>query len=648
MKLAIGAVFLVLIATFFSNVVFSTADPTLYEFYTGGGIKTGLEANNVNQFTLNGKPYVIFSGTLHYFRVVPQYWAKVLASYRAAGLNAVQIYVPWNRHEDIPGQFDFTSDWLNLGRLLEQVKQADLFAILRPGPFINAEWEFGGLPSWLLRNNSLETRRNSEPYLSRAKAYWSEVMKIINRHQFVKGGSVLMVQIENEYSGYYPDYLEHIHMLFNLTRESGYHQQIFTCDNMSTVSRLGNRTTSIAELFEAINFGQSEYSPKFFNRFHTEIQPTKPMYISEYWSGWFDAWNQTGHSNAEKMMLSFNASVNFYPMLGGTSFDFWAGSENEKLHRRVTTSYDFDTIISEGLQYTEKYHLVRKLYLKLVNVGRMPKLHLPKVPQITTLTSYDNVTVTHYLPLEQLLKKCRKFENLTKPVTMEMLNFGANYGQRYGFILYRVVGKQVKEYQITGPIRDRGIFLVDSVEIDVLQDADNFTTTITQNKWSLNVSSNAHTVDMLVENQGRSNYRKLKLDHARKGIDSSILLNGTPAGHLEVYSLDFNATFMKQLNELNNWVPLIEHQPITSPAMYRGKLQVTGQPKDTYIFLEGWTKGNVFVNGFNIGRYWKVGPQQTLYIPGPLLKTGDNTVEIFELHKNGVQLSFVQNPIWRN
>lgn len=169
-----------------------SADPTLYEYYTSGGIKTALEANNVNQFTLNGKPLVLYSGTLHYFRIVPQYWKKILASFKAAGLNSVQLYVPWNRHEDIPGRFDFSSDWLNLGRLLEEVKKADLFAIMRPGPFINAEWEFGGLPSWLLRNKTLETRRNVEPYLSRAKAYWKEVMKIINEHQFIKGKQMIL------------------------------------------------------------------------------------------------------------------------------------------------------------------------------------------------------------------------------------------------------------------------------------------------------------------------------------------------------------------------------------------------------------------------------------------------------------------------
>lgn len=348
------------------------------------------------------------------------------------------------------------------------------------------------------------------------------------------------------------------------------------------------------------------------------------------------------------MMLNFNASVNFYPMLGGTSFDFWAGAENWKFTRRTTTSYDFDSPISESLNFTEKYHLIRDLHLKLVKVGRLPKLHLPDVEQISTLTSYGNVTVTHYLPLEQLLKKCTKFVNLKKPVTMEMLNFGPDHGQRYGYILYRAVGAQVKEYQITGPIRDRGILLIDGLETDVLQDAANYSTTISASKWLSNVASTSHTIDMLVENQGRSNYQKINLDHARKGIDSSILLDGVACSTLEIYSLDFNSTFMASLSELKTWIPVEEHKSTSAPAMYCGRLHVTGEPKDTYILLDAWTKGNVFVNGFNIGRYWNVGPQKTLYIPGPLLKTGENVIEVFEQHKKGLNLMFVDLPVWSN
>lgn len=172
---------------FFAGPV-ASKDPTLYEYYTAGGIQSGLKANHADHFTLNGKPLVLFSGTLHYFRALPDYWPRILRSFKAAGLNSVQVYVPWNRHEDTPGNFDFESPWLNLGNFLNEVKKADMFAVLRPGPFINAEWEFGGMPSWLLRDENMKPRTNYQPYLDRVNLYWTQVMKIINQHTFAPNG----------------------------------------------------------------------------------------------------------------------------------------------------------------------------------------------------------------------------------------------------------------------------------------------------------------------------------------------------------------------------------------------------------------------------------------------------------------------------
>lgn len=216
-------------------------------------------------------------------------------------------------------------------------------------------------------------------------------------------------------------------------------------------------------LFQAINFGQGGYSEPFLTHLRENIQPNKPIYISEYWSGWFDFWGQNYHSttgavelvgNAEKMMLKFNASVNFYPMLGGTAFGFWNGAiDNSQPIIRSTTSYDFDSPISEGHNYTEKYWLIVKLHQKLVESGRLPKLATPKVPKIPPLMAYGKVAIKEYLSLEHLLEIATKFENVLKPVTMEMLDHGPGYGQRYGFVNYRVRTKPVKEYKVTGGAR---------------------------------------------------------------------------------------------------------------------------------------------------------------------------------------------------
>ena len=166
-------------------------DPTLYEHYTSGGIKSGLEANHPDHFTLNGKPFVIYGGSFHYFRAVPQHWREILHRFKAAGLNAVQMYVPWNLHEEMPGHFDFESAHLNLAKFLEEIKLADMFAIVRPGPFINAEWEFGGFPSWLMRDQHMQLRTNYKPYLERVKLYFEQALKIINRFQFSTGTFVM-------------------------------------------------------------------------------------------------------------------------------------------------------------------------------------------------------------------------------------------------------------------------------------------------------------------------------------------------------------------------------------------------------------------------------------------------------------------------
>lgn len=192
MRPLLSAILSVLVALVCSGAL---GDPTLYEHYTSGGVKTGLVANHEDYFTLNGRPFIIFGGSLHYFRIVPQYWRQTLQRFKAAGLNTVQLYVPWNLHEDTPGAFDFESPAIHLAAFLEEIKQADMFAIVRPGPYICAEWEFGGFPSWLLRDPKMKLRSAYGPYLDRVKIYWNEVMKIVNKYQFSTTGKANTVLV---------------------------------------------------------------------------------------------------------------------------------------------------------------------------------------------------------------------------------------------------------------------------------------------------------------------------------------------------------------------------------------------------------------------------------------------------------------------
>ncbi|XP_017494421.1 PREDICTED: beta-galactosidase-1-like protein 3, partial [Rhagoletis zephyria] len=325
---------------------------------------------------------------------------------------------------------------------------------------------------------------------------------------------------------------------------------------------------------------------------------------------------------------------------------------------RVVTSYDYDAPLTEAGNLTDKYFETRALYDRLVASGRHPKISLPdSPPEVADAVGYGNISVGEWLPLERLLKECPSVSGLPKPVPMEMLPLGPGYGQSYGFVLYRVEAKAVSSYQITGPIADRALFLVDGNQTAVIPDRSaNFSITIDPESFGTSSPNSIHQYDVLVENQGRANWA-VDLSKQRKGIDSEIRLDGAVWSNVTAYSMDFNRTFMWRLSRSlvydNDWIPFHRGLNFSGPALYRAVLTIPNRREkfsssfaDTYLLLPGWTKGVVFLNGFNLGRYWgPVGPQQTLYVPGPLLKAGPNTVDVFELHRPGSTLAFIDGPI---
>jgi len=333
-----------------------------------------------------------------------------------------------------------------------------------------------------------------------------------------------------------------------------------------------------------------------------------------------------------------NGSVNFYMFIGGTNFGFTNGA-------RIVTSYDYDAPLSEAGNYTPKYHKTRELYQKLVAEGQFPKIHLPDVPPAPQAYAYGKVAVAEVLPFEQALAHTAQF-TLSAPVPMEQLNFttstGVHYGQRFGFINYRIEVPEVKSsYEITGQIRDHGLFSVDNKPVATVQDgSNNFHMTL-----ALEKATGSYKLDFLVENLGRPNGGD-EMNHARRGIlGGEIKVDGAAVSHIIAHSLDFNQTYVKLLNALTDWGKFDSATYYLAPALFRAHLNIEGSPVDTYLSLPGWTKGSVFVNDFNIGRYWDVGPQKTLYIPGPVLKTGANTIVLFELHKVGQELVFQDHPV---
>ena len=364
-------------------------------------------------------------------------------------------------------------------------------------------------------------------------------------------------------------------------------------------------------------------------------------------------------------MSQVNGSVNFYMFFGGTNFAFLNGERKVSYPKKSfyyfrnfidilqVTSYDYDAPLSEGGNYTPKYYKTRELYQKLVASGRFPKIHLPEVPPAPLAHAYGTAKIEEVLPLEELIKHAPRFTEMKKPVPMELLNIGQDYGQRFGFIMYRVEDHEehgASNYEVTGHVKDHAILLANGEPVHTINDGAN----AFHQKLQKMASSKVHRYDLLVENMGRVNGGD-QSNRDRKGIlDGEIKLNGKVQSNITVYSLDFNQTFVDGLKSIHGWEKFDAEKmikPSAAPALYRTKLIIKEHPagmehpQDTYLQMDSWTKGNVFVNGFNIGRYWKVGPTKTLYVPGPLLKAGDNLIEVFEQHKPGSELHFIDHPL---
>lgn len=426
--------------------------PTLYDYYTNNGqkITAGLDANGP-EFTLNHKPFVIYSGSFHYFRVVPEYWQQTLQKFKAAGLNTVQIYLAWNRHEPQPGHFDFDSYGLNLTEFLHEIRNADMFAIVRPGPYICAEWDLGGFPAWLLKDPHMSLRTPYEGYLEPVRRYYRKVFDIINEFQFTKnGGPIIALQVENELFGDPEniihknrslEYLDKLHQM--IVDENHFKELLFTSDPVSVARSVPVR--SLKYLLETANLNQNALDSL------TQLknnQKNRPIYVSEFWPGWFDQWGEHSHhryapllfeQQITEILFQVNGSVNFYMFIGGTNFAYYNGA-------RVTTSYDYDAPLSESGNYTEKYYKTRQLYDKLVASGRQPAIAIPtNPPPVVRAKAYGHLAMKEYLDFGQIIDQLKPVI-MKQPLFMEFIDNSSGFG----FILYRLKTKPIHTFNITG------------------------------------------------------------------------------------------------------------------------------------------------------------------------------------------------------
>ncbi|XP_024301165.1 beta-galactosidase-1-like protein 2 [Oncorhynchus tshawytscha] len=586
--------------------------------------KEGLRANSF-QFTLEGEPFRILGGSIHYFRVPRAYWEDRLLKMRACGVNTLTTYVPWNLHEPERGVFNF-QDQLDLKAYISLAAELGLWVILRPGPYICAEWDLGGLPSWLLRDKNMKLRTTYPGFTEAVNSFFDKLIPIIKPLQFKEGGPIIAVQVENEYGSYAKDehYMPYIKEAL-LSR--GTNELLLTSDN-----REGLKCGGVDGVLKTVNLQRLAYGTIQYLAY---MQPQKPLLVMEYWSGWFDVWSESHHVFPAEDMLAVvsqilepGVSINLYMFHGGTSFGFMNGAvANLGTYKPQVGSYDYDAPLSEAGDYTTKYQLLRNLF------SQFHSEKLPEVPSLQARRVYEPVIIQQHLSLWESLQFTEKPLKSEEPVNMENLPVNSNNGQSYGYTLYETTISRGGLLNSKKNVKDRALVFVDRHFVGVLD--------YKSVEFALPDGKGERTLSLLVENCGRVNYGKA-LDDQRKGLVGDIVLNHVPLKDFTIYCLDMKPNFLKRLSAASQWnsVP----QKPSFPGFFQGMLYVDGHPRDTFIRLPGWSKGVVFINGQNLGRHWSIGPQKTLYLPGPWLKSGNNQIIVFEEQKADDKLVFVENP----
>lgn len=594
----------------------------------------GLVASNRN-FYFNGMPFRILGGSFHYFRTHPQQWKNRLEKMKAAGLNTVTTYIPWNLHEQVRGKYEFRG-LFNLPNFIKLVQKVGLLLIVRPGPYICAEWEFGGLPSWLLHDPNMKVRTSKyKPYMHQVMRFFDQLLPLLAKFTYKSNsGPIIAFQIENEFGSYGHDN-EYMQFLRGLYDRYGLDELLFTSDGKDHLHE-----GSIPGILASVNFNKGHEAA--LNALE-EFQPDKPLLVAEFWPGWFDHWGERHHkmpvdefTTKVDAILSRNASINFYMFVGGTNFGFWNGANAGELTNLATvTSYDYDAMISEnGDIHPTKYEAFRKLLEK----HHLVEGSLPRVPNNSPKVAFGEVPITEVLQLKDLVRLLpKKLNTLMEPVFMEQLSIDNDRGQGYGWILYRTWFSSGRSLHLIGKIQDRALILVNGKQVAVIHSKSE---AIVERTIDLTTPlQNNNTLEVLVENMGRVNY--MTLDDQRCGFLGSVKLDGEPLSPWQLISLDFTDEFVSQVQQMTSWRPFSSGP---SPCLCRGFLN-TNSVEDTFLDMQNWKKGVVLVNGFNVGRYWNIGPQQTLYIPKPVLKNGQNEIIVFELEKPDDKLAFVAKPI---
>ncbi|XP_031714542.1 beta-galactosidase-1-like protein [Anarrhichthys ocellatus] len=591
-----------------------------------------------NCFLKDGKPFQYISGSIHYSRIPQYYWKDRLVKMYMTGLNAIQVYVPWNFHEAVQGVQNFKGD-RDLEHFLDLANQTGLLVILRPGPYICAEWEMGGLPAWLLQKPNIILRSADTDYVQEVSNWLAVLLPKMKPWLYINGGNIITVQVENEYGSYFAcdyNYMRHLRTLFRFFL--GEDTVLFTTDgNTDKEMKCG----TLEGLYATVDFGTDTNITKAFSR-QRRFEPRGPLVNSEFYTGWLDHWgDQHAVVDAQKVsrvlqeMLIMRANVNMYMFEGGTNFGYWNGADHDTRFRSVVTSYDYDAPLSEAGDPTEKLLAIRDVIKQFRDIpsGPMP----PETPKF----AYGFVTLKKVGNVSGLLNTLSPLGPVKSqyPLTFEEMK------QYYGYMLYRTtLPRDLSEpTPLISPlngVHDRAYVSVNGVFQGLLERDTVLVMNVT--------GQQGDTLDILVENMGRVNFGSKINEH--KGLLSNLILGRDVLTDWNIYPLDIDGAIAGGWphSDSQKSFPVPQTDTSVGPVLYMGTLQPNGLAWDTFLKLSEWTKGQVWINGVNLGRYWPArGPQQTLYIPGPLLSTTlPNNITVLELERAPAHLRalFMDRP----
>lgn len=566
-------------------------------------------------FVLDEEPIQLICGEMHYPRIPKEYWRDRLKRAKAMGLNAVSAYVFWNFHERQPGQFDFEGQ-ADIKHFIELAHEEGLYVILRPGPYVCAEWDFGGYPSWLLNEEGMVYRSNDERFLKACERYISRLGKELAHLTIENDGPILMVQVENEYGSYGNDKV-YLAKLRDMIKAAGFNTPLMTCDGAGQME-----AGYVDGTVTTVNGAVGEDIFKFVDRFHNG----GPYFVAEFYPAWFDVWGNK-HSYRDykrptkqlEWMVKNGVSISIYMFHGGTNFDYTNGANNAYGYAPQPTSYDYDAPLSESGNAYPKYDAFRKVLQEHLHKDKP----LPSVPAPNPVIEIPAMELCESAPLADAFGTRVESD---MPLSMEDVN------QDFGYIHYETILKEAVKGQLTiKDVRDYAVVLINGQQVGSLDRRH------MQSSINIDVKKVPATLEIIVENVGRVNYGSDILIN-RKGITEKVTINGEVLKAWKNTPLPLYNAKVGSFNYSSEKI-------IGKPAFHRVSFHLD-KIGDTFLDLSKWGKGAAWINGKSLGKFWNIGPQQTLYIPGPWLKMGDNELVIFSLEDTGARtVSCLDAPI---